>query len=239
MSGFLSKRSTSLASRFHHRCCKSSLIFIGRKVKVVQATVIFAKIFSMLQVNVLRQRTNWVKERLAIKNFKQLELVDEIVALDNERKKLQTEFDATQAKINGASKEIGKLMGQGKKDEAEAKKSEVAGYKLQTNSLNEKMSVIEKSLHDQLVQLPNLPGEKVPPGTTPEENVVVRSGGEEPILSANAIPHWELITKYDLVDFETGVKITGRGFPLYKGKGAKLQRALIQYFLDYNTAAGY
>jgi seryl-tRNA synthetase len=193
----------------------------------------------MLQVNVLRQKTDWVKERLAIKNFKQLELVDEIVALDDERKKLQTEFDLTQAKINSASKEIGKLMGQGKKGEAETKKNEVAGYKLQTNSLNEKMNVIEKSLHDQLVQLPNLPSEKVPPGKTPEDNVVVRTGGEEPTLPANAVPHWDLITKYDLVDFETGVKITGRGFPLYKGRGAKLQRALIQYFLDYNTAAGY
>jgi len=193
----------------------------------------------MLQVNVLRQKTDWVKERLAIKNFKQLELVDEIIALDDERKKLQAEFDATQAKINSASKEIGKLMGQGKKDEAEKNKGEVAGYKLQVNALSERMNVIEKSLFDLLVQLPNLPSEKVPPGKTSEENVVIRTGGEESTLPAHALPHWELITKYDLVDFETGSKITGRGFPLYKGKGAKLQRALIQYFLDYNTAAGY
>jgi seryl-tRNA synthetase len=193
----------------------------------------------MLQVNVLRQKTDWVKERLAIKNFKRLELVDEIIALDDERKKLQAEFDAAQAKINSASKEIGKLMGQGKKDEADIKKNEVAGFKLQTNSLSEKMNMIETSLHDQLVQLPNLPAEKVPPGKTPEDNVVIRTGGEEPALPANALPHWELITKYDLVDFETGAKITGRGFPLFKGKGARFQRALIQYFLDYNTAAGY
>jgi len=193
----------------------------------------------MLQVNVLRQKTDWVKERLAIKNFKQPELVDEIIALDDERKKLQAEFDATQAKINSASKEIGKLMGQGKKDEAEKNKGEVAGYKLQVNALSERMNVIEKSLFDLLVQLPNLPSEKVPSGKTSEENVVIRTGGEEPTLPAHALPHWELITKYDLVDFETGSKITGRGFPLYKGKGAKLQRALIQYFLDYNTAAGY
>ena len=193
----------------------------------------------MLQVNVLRQKTDWVKERLAIKNFKQPELMDEIIALDDERKKLQAEFDATQAKINSASKEIGKLMGQGKKDEAEKNKGEVAGYKLQVNALSERMNVIEKSLFDLLVQLPNLPSEKVPPGKTSEENVVIRTGGEEPALPAHALPHWELITKYDLVDFETGSKITGRGFPLYKGKGAKLQRALIQYFLDYNTAAGY
>ena len=193
----------------------------------------------MLQVNVLRQKTDWVKERLAIKNFKQPELMDEIIALDDERKKLQAEFDATQAKINSASKEIGKLMGQGKKDEAEKNKGEVAGYKLQVNALSERMNVIEKSLFDLLVQLPNLPSEKVPPGKTSEENVVIRTGGEESTLPAHALPHWELITKYDLVDFETGSKITGRGFPLYKGKGAKLQRALIQYFLDYNTAAGY
>jgi seryl-tRNA synthetase len=193
----------------------------------------------MLQVNVLRQKPDWVKERLAVKNFKQLELVNEVIALDDERKKLQTDYDNIQAKINSASKEIGKLMAEGKKDEAEKLKSEVAGYKLQVNSLNEKMNVIEKSLHDQLVQLPNIPNEKVPRGNSPEENEVVRKGGEVPVLPTNAIPHWELITKYNIVDFETGSKITGRGFPLYKGKGAKLQRALIQYFLDYNTAAGY
>lgn len=193
----------------------------------------------MLQVNVLRQKAEWVKQRLAIKNFKQLELVDEIVALDDERKKLQAEFDATQAKINSASKEIGKLMGQGKKIDAENLKSEVSGYKLQVNSLNEKMNAVEKRLYEQLVLLPNLPSEKVPSGKNAEDNVVIRTGGTIPSLPANAIPHWELITKYDLVDFETGAKVTGRGFPFYKGKGAKLQRTLIQYFLDYNTAAGY
>src|SRR4030095_12073665 len=122
------------------------------------------------------------------------------------------------------------------KEEAEKLKNEVAGYKLQVKSLNEKMNAVEKALTDQLVQLPNLPNEKVPPGKTPEENVVVRASGENPVLPANAVPHWDLIKKYDLVDFETGAKITGRGFPLYKGKGAKLQRALIQYFLDFNTA---
>jgi seryl-tRNA synthetase len=187
----------------------------------------------------LRQKKEWVKERLAVKNFKQLELVDEIVALDDERKKLQAEFDATQAKINNASKEIGKLMGQGKKEEGESLKNEVVGYKLQVNSLSEKMKVVEKALHDELIQLPNLPSEQVPKGTTPEENVVVRSGGNAPSLPSDAIPHWDLIKKYNLVDFETGAKITGSGFPLYKGRGAKLQRAMIQYFLDYNTAAGY
>jgi len=193
----------------------------------------------MLQVNVLRQKPEWVKERLAVKNFKQPELVDAIIALDDERKKLQAEFDNTQASINSSSKEIGKLMGQGKKEEAETMKQEVAGFKIQVAGLNEKMTEVEKELHDKLVTLPNLPGAQVPPGKTPEENEVVREGGIIPTLYDGAVPHWDLITKYNLVDFETGSKVTGRGFPFYKGRGAKLQRAMIQYFLDFNTAAGY
>ena len=194
----------------------------------------------MLQVNVLRQNPEWVKQRLAVKNFNQLTLVDEIIALDDERKRLQAEFDNTQARSNSASKEIGKLMGQGKKDEAEALKSQVSGFKSLVGELNEKLNTVEKTLQEKLVILPNLPAALVPPGKAAEDNVVVRTGGDDNLqLPANAVPHWELITKYDIVDFETGVKITGRGFPVYKGKGAKLQRALIQYFLDYNTAAGY
>lgn len=194
----------------------------------------------MLQVNVLRQKTEWVKERLAVKNFKQPELVDEIIALDDERKKLQLEFDNIQSKINSSSKEIGKLMGQGKKDEAESMKMQVSTFKLSVNELSEKMTATEKLLQEKLVQLPNLPHATVPPGKAAEDNVVLRSGGNDDIkLPANAVPHWELIEKYDIVDFETGSKVTGRGFPFYKGKGAKLQRSLIQYFLDYNTAAGY
>ncbi|MEP6845775.1 MAG: serine--tRNA ligase [Panacibacter sp.] len=194
----------------------------------------------MLQVNVLRQQTDWVKARLAVKNFIQPELVDEIVALDDERKKLQAAFDNIQASINSASKEIGKLMGQGKKEEAEEKKFEVSGFKLKVGELNEKMAATEKLLQEKLVVLPNLPSALVPPGKTPEENVVVRSGGDDNIqLYAGAVPHWDLIQTYNLVDFETGSKVTGRGFPFYKGKGAKLQRAMIQYFLDFNTAAGY
>lgn len=193
----------------------------------------------MLQVNVLRQDIKWVKERLAVKNFKQPELVDEIIALDDERKKLQAEFDNTQSKINSASKEIGKLMGQGKKEEAEQAKFDVAGFKTTVAELNEKMTATEKKLHDKLVQLPNLPSKTVPPGKTAEDNAIVKEGGIVPVLYTGAIPHWELIEKYNIVDFELGSKVTGRGFPFYKGKGAKLQRSLIQYFLDYNTAAGY
>lgn len=193
----------------------------------------------MLQVNVLRQNTAFVKERLAVKHFNKPELVDEIIALDDERKKTQVDFDNTQAKINSASKEIGKMMASGKKEEAEAIKADVANWKTEVNVFAEKLTEIEKKLQDTLVMLPNLPNEIVPIGKHAEDNVVAKEGGIKPTLYANAQPHWDLIKKLDLVDFETGAKITGSGFPLYKGKGAKLQRALIQFFLDYNTAAGY
>lgn len=193
----------------------------------------------MLQVNVLRTNPEWVKERLAVKNFKQIELVDEIVSLDNERKKTQAEYDNILAQINASSKEIGKLMGQGKKEEAEVKKEEVASIRDQVASLNEKLVEIEKEVHDKLILLPNLPAEQVPLGKTPEENISVKEAGAKPTLYAGAKPHWDLIEQYNLVDFELGSKITGRGFPVYKGKGARFQRAMIQYFLDYNTSAGY
>ena len=193
----------------------------------------------MLQVSVLRSNTADVKKRLAVKHFNQPELVDAIIALDDERKKLQAEFDTTQAKVNTASKEIGKMMAQGKKEEAEATKTDVAAWKSALEPLKEQMGRVEKDLQDTLVILPNLPSPQVPEGRTPEENVVVRESGTKPNLAAGSVPHWDLIKKYDLVDFETGAKITGSGFPLYKGKGAKLQRALVSYFLDYNTAAGY
>jgi seryl-tRNA synthetase len=193
----------------------------------------------MLQVNVLRNDPNFIKERLAVKHFKQVELVDEIIALDDDRKKTQLEYDNTQAKINAASKEIGKLMATGKKDEAEALKLEVGSWKLEVAKHNEALASIEKQLTDTLVVLPNLPCAKVPIGKTPEENINIKQAGEIPTLYAGAKPHWDLIKQYNLVDFETGAKITGSGFPLYKGKGAKLQRALSQYFLDFNTAAGY
>ena len=193
----------------------------------------------MLQLQVLRQNPDWVKERLAVKHFKETGLVDTIISLDDQRKKLQLEFDTTQAKVNSASKEIGQLMGKGQKDEAEAKKQEVASLKNSLQPITEKLSETEKQLNDTLVLLPNLPSDKVPAGRTPADNVTIREGGAKPNLPAGSLPHWDLIKKYDIVDFETGAKITGSGFPLYKGKGAKLQRALVQYFLDFNTAAGY
>ena len=193
----------------------------------------------MLQLAQLRVNPDFVKERLAVKYFSDVHLVDEIIALDDERKKLTFQFDDTKAKINGASKEIGGLMKEGAKDAAEKKKSEVEGWKKELQPIQESLEKTEKELSELLVLLPNLPAKQVPGGKTPEDNEVVRTGGSKPELYAGAVPHWDLAKKYDLIDFELGNKITGSGFPVYKGKGAKLQRALIQYFLDYNTAGGY
>jgi seryl-tRNA synthetase len=193
----------------------------------------------MLQLQVIRQNPKWVKERLTIKNFNETGIIDNVLELDEQRKKLQLEFDNTQAKVNSSSKEIGGLMAKGEKEKAEELKKNVAALKTSLQPISDKLSETEKQLQNELVKLPNLPSEKVPPGKMPEDNVVVREGGTKPNLSKDAVPHWELAKKYDLINFELGNKITGSGFPVYKGKGAKLERALIQYFLDYNTSAGY
>ena len=193
----------------------------------------------MLQINYIRQNTALVKEKLGIKHFADMSVVDKILETDEQVRKLKTESEALQATINAGSKEIGMLMGKGEKEAAETKKNDIAQYKVQQQNLNQQLSDAEKLLLDELVKLPNLPHDAVPKGKTPADNEVVREGGIKPELSSTAKPHWELIKQYDIVDFETGAKLTGSGFPLYKGKGAKLQRALIQYFLDYNTAAGY
>lgn len=193
----------------------------------------------MLQLAVLRQNPQAVKEKLAVKNFTETELVDRIVALDDERKKLNFQYDETKAKVNAASKEIGALMAKGQKEDADAKKKDVEGFKNGLGPVEEALAKTEKELNDLLVRLPNLPSPQVPRGKTPEDNEVVRTGGNKPQLFAGAVPHWELAKKFDLIDFELGNKLTGSGFPVYKGRGAKLQRSLIQYFLDYNTAAGY
>lgn len=191
----------------------------------------------MLLVPFIRQNTALVKERLAVKHFKQPELVDELLRWDEKRKQYQFEQDELLAKINASSKEIGQLMAKGQKDAAEAKKAEVASWKSQLDS--SKLNEAEQHIQAILYLLPNLPSAQVPVGKTPEDNVVVRQGGPQPVLPAGAVPHWDLTKKYNLIDFELGNKITGSGFPVYTGQGAKLQRALIQYFLDYNTAAGY
>jgi seryl-tRNA synthetase len=201
--------------------------------------IIFAKICFMLQVNFLRQNTELAKKKLAIKHFANLNLVDEVIAIDDQRKLLQASFDDIQSKVNAASKEIGGHMAKGEKDKADALKNEVAEWKKQLEPLKEQMVAVEVNLQQVIVQFPNLPHDLVPLGKTPEENEVLRVGGETPKLHAGAEAHWDLIKKYNLVDFETGAKITGSGFPLYIGKGAKFQRVLTQYFLDFNTAAGY
>ncbi len=193
----------------------------------------------MLQISFIRQNTELVKERLSLKHFGDLLLVDKVVALDEQVRKLKVESETLQADLNAASKAIGQLMGKGEKDAAELKRQEVTQHKSIMQQLNDQLAVAEKQLQEEIIKFPNLPHISVPAGKTPEENEVVREGGTKPVLPQNAVPHWDLIKKYDLVDFETGAKITGSGFPLYKGKGAKLQRALIQYFLDYNIAAGY
>jgi seryl-tRNA synthetase len=193
----------------------------------------------MLQVNLIKQNPEEVKKKLAIKNFKELNLVDEIISLDEERKKLQRRVEDAQMQINSKSGEIPKLIKDGKKDEADKSRDEVLLLKTVLNKDKTDLEDRNKSLDDILVRLPNLPSEKVPLGKTPEENEVVKMGGSKPELFAGAVPHWELAKKYNLIDFELGNKITGSGFPFYKNKGAKLQRSLIQYFLDYNIAAGY
>ena len=193
----------------------------------------------MLQVNLIKQNPEEVKKKLAVKNFKELALVDEIISLDEERKKLQRNVEDAQMQVNLRSAEIPKFIKEGKKTEADKSRDEVLLLKTKLNKDKSDLEQKNKSLEDILLRLPNLPSEKVPPGKTPEENEIVRLGGNKPELFSGAVPHWELAKKYDLIDFELGNKVTGSGFPFYKNKGAKLQRALIQYFLDYNIAAGY
>lgn len=193
----------------------------------------------MLTIKLLRDDAQMVIEKLKIKNFDAKPIVDKVLELDVLRRKLQTESDELLAQQKLKAAEIGKLMKQGRKEEAEAAKAQVAELKAKSSDMLVKMDEATKELEAQLVLLPNLPCEMVPEGKGAEDNVVVKEGGEEVVLPANALPHWDLAKKYDIIDFDLGVKITGAGFPVYKDKGAKLQRALINFFLDCNTAAGY
>ena len=193
----------------------------------------------MLQVSFLREQKERVVEGLKKRNFKNLELVDEAIQLDDLRKKTQLELDTQLSEINKISKEIGMLMKDGKKDEAEAAKSKTAQYKESSKELTNKLSEIEVSLQNVLYLIPNIPYEKVVAGVSADDNEVVYQSHEVHGLEEGAIPHWELAKKYNLIDFELGVKIAGAGFPVYLGKGARFQRALVQYFLDKNTDAGY
>ena len=192
-----------------------------------------------MQVNHIRQHTELVKERLAVKHFPEPTLVDEVLASDDERRRVQQANDELLARRNQASREIGAMMSTGRRAEADALKAEVTALKERIEDNEKKLATLETAVREMLQRIPNLPYREVPVGRTPEDNIVVRSEGSVPELHSVAKPHWDLIKDYDLVDFETGAKLTGSGFPLYKGRGARLQRALIQYFLDYNTEAGY
>lgn len=193
----------------------------------------------MLQVNFLRENKDRVIAGLEKRNFKQTELVDDAISADDYRKKLQFELDENLAEMNRISKEIGILMKEGKKEEAENAKVKTAAYKENSQNLQQQLKDSENQLLEILYLLPNIPSEKVKAGTTAEDNEVIYQSHDVEGLGEGAIPHWELAKKYNLIDFELGVKIAGAGFPVYLGKGARLQRALVQYFLDKNVEAGY
>jgi seryl-tRNA synthetase len=193
----------------------------------------------MLTIEQLKKDTAFTKERLAHKHFKELHFVDEIIALDDKRKLVKSYLDDFLAQRNSLSKEIGNLMKNGKKEEAEEMKAKIADIKVNADKLEIEIAEIEASIYDKLVTMPNFPNAIVPVGKTPEENAVVFTVNEFPKLHSGAVPHWDLAKKYNLIDFELGNKITGAGFPVYKGKGAALQRALITFFLDKAIEAGY
>ena len=193
----------------------------------------------MLTLKMLREDTRKVIEKLQVKNFDAAPIVEKVLELDALRRSAQTESDALLAAQKQKAAAIGALMKQGLREEAEKAKAEVAALKQKSSELLAKGEAAAREMEQQLVLLPNLPCDLVPRGNGAEDNLVVKMGGPEVNLPEGAIPHWELAKKYDIIDFDLGVKITGAGFPVYKGKGAKLQRALINFFLDCNTAAGY
>lgn len=193
----------------------------------------------MLQLNTIREEKDRVLAGLKKRNFKELGLIDEIIALDEKRRSTQLALDESLAKSNTLSKEIGSLFKSGETEKANALKAETATLKDTIKTLTDTLNGTVESLNELLYRVPNIPNDLVPEGTSEADNVVVFEAGEIPNLGKDALPHWELAKKYDLIDFELGVKLTGAGFPVYKGKGAKLQRALITYFLDKNTEAGY
>jgi seryl-tRNA synthetase len=193
----------------------------------------------MLQVHFIRENKEEVITRLAKKNFEATAIVELVVELDEKRRNTQAELDNLLAESNKISKDIGEMMKNGEKAKAEILKEKTTQIRENSKTLNETLNAIANQLQDELYKLPNLPAEIVPFGKTPEENLNVFEEGDIPKLHEGALPHWELAKKYDIIDFELGVKIAGAGFPVYKGKGAKLQRALISYFLDKNTEAGY
>lgn len=193
----------------------------------------------MLQVAYIRAHKEEVIERLAVKNFDAKEIIEELIVLDERRRNTQSENDAILAESNKLSKEIGELFKSGNVEQANFKKAETALLKEKTKVLQQVLSETQESLERKLVQIPNIPNKSVPKGTSEQDNEVVSQEGEIPKLGENAKPHWELVAEKNIIDFELGVKITGAGFPVYRGKGARMQRALINYFLDKNIEAGY
>lgn len=193
----------------------------------------------MLQISAIREKSDFIIDRLSVKNFDAKEIISQILLMDENRRKTQNELDQLLFKQNTLAKQVGDLYKSGKKSEADILKNESSALKQQSNILQDELNVLEEKLNTELVKLPNLPSDKVPKGLTPEDNEVIREEGKIPELPASALPHWELATKYDIIDFELGVKLTGAGFPVYKGKGARLQRALINFFLDKAIEAGY
>lgn len=193
----------------------------------------------MLTLKFITDNTDEVIRRLAKKHFNGAEIIGQVVELDAKRRSVQAALDAESAEMNALSKAIGELFKQGKQTEAADAKAKTAELKEAIKSQSAELDAIEKQLTDILVTIPNLPHESVPEGRVAEDNIVERTGGTVPDLPSDAMPHWDLAKKYDLIDFELGVKITGAGFPVYKGKGARLQRALINFFLDNARDAGY
>jgi seryl-tRNA synthetase len=194
----------------------------------------------MLTLKQIREDKDLAIKRLAVKGFDASATIDEIIALDDERKAIQAKVDADLAEMNNISRQIGVMFSQGKQLEANTLKQKTLDMKEATKGMQVRLSEVEQQLEQKIVLLPNFPSELVPEGKTPSDNVVVRQNGDIPNLDkVTALPHWELAKKYDIIDFELGVKLTGAGFPVYKGQGAKLQRALISFFLDENTSAGY
>ena len=193
----------------------------------------------MLTINLIREKKEFIIERLKVKNFQAEDIINRILALDSSRREIQSKTDSMQGEMNRISKEIGALMKDGKRDKAAASKEKTYSLKEEIKSLSDKLIPIDNELRNEIIRLPNLPHESVPPGFGADDNIKVREGGTMPLISDKALPHWDLIKKYDIIDFDLGIKLTGTGFPVYKGKGAKLQRALITFFLDEGEKAGY
>ncbi|MBQ7042105.1 MAG: serine--tRNA ligase [Muribaculaceae bacterium] len=193
----------------------------------------------MLTIQQIKEDPSFIVKRLAVKGFDAAELIDKILLLDGQRRELQLNNDNQGAELKKYAAEIGALMKQGKKEEAEGAKAKVAALKEEQKTIAEKLDATEIEMRDILLSIPNIPCDMVPEGRTAEDNVVEKTGGEMPVLGEDALPHWDLAKKYNLIDFDLGVKITGAGFPVYVGKGARLQRALIQFFLDEAGKAGY